>query len=146
MNRSRLYQPIKIRDHVIKNRIIQAPGANLLCSDTGVMTQEALEWAKARAKGGAGVVSVGQSMVNPTPPEMSGFVLDLTTDKVINGLYRMAEMIRQFGAKSTIELVYMDFGTPDAVEKRISSEDLSKIRTQDSTGINDKLANKKPAG
>ncbi|MFC1495232.1 FAD-dependent oxidoreductase [Thermodesulfobacteriota bacterium] len=145
MNKSRLYQPIKIRNHVIKNRVIQAPGANLLCSDTGVMTQEALEWAKVRAKGGAGVVSVGQSMVNPTPPDMSGFVLDLTTDKVINGLFRMAEMIRQFGAKSTIELVYMDFGTPDVVESDLTSEDLTKIRTQDSTSINDKMAKKMPA-
>jgi len=144
MNKSKLYQPIKIREHVLKNRVIQAPGANLLCSDTGVITQEALEWAKARAKGGAGIVSVGQSMVNPTPPDMSGFVLDLTTDKVINGLYRMAEMIRQFGAKSTIELVYMDFGTPDVVKSEITSEDLSKIRTEDSTSINDKMANKMP--
>lgn len=145
MNKNKIFQPIKIRDHIIKNRVIQAPGANLLCSDTGVMTQEALEWAKARAKGGVGVVSVGQSMVNPTPPAMSGFILDLTTDKVINGMFRMTEMIRQFGAKSTIELVYMDFGTPDGVDSEMTSEDLSKVRTQDASGIMDKLANKMPA-
>lgn len=145
MNKSKLFQPIKIRDHTIKNRVIQAPGANLLCSDTGVITQEALEWARARAKGGVGVVSVGQSMVNPTPPAMSGFVLDLTTDKVINGMFRMTEMIRRFGAKSTIELVYMDFGIPPEVDSEMTSEDMSKIRTQDASGIMDKLANKMPA-
>ncbi len=145
MNNSKLFQPIKIRDHAIKNRVIQAPGANLLCSDTGVITQEALEWARARAKGGVGVVSVGQSMVNPTPPAMSGFVLDLTTDKAINGMFRMTEMIRQFGAKSTIELVYMDFGIPPEADGEMTSEDMSKIRTQDASGIMDKLANKMPA-
>ena len=144
MKKSLLYQPFKIRNIEIKNRVIMAPGANLLCSDTGVMTQEGLEWAKARAKGGIGVVSVGQSMVNPTPPEMSGFVLDLTTDKVINGMFRMTEMIRQLGAKSTIELVYMDFGEIKDADAEISEEDLSKVRTEDSTGINDKLANKMP--
>ncbi len=145
MKKSLLYQPFKIRNIEIKNRVIMAPGANLLCSDTGVMTQEGLEWAKARAKGGIGVVGVGQSMVNPTPPEMSGFVIDLTTDKAINGMYRMTEMIRQLGAKSTIELVYMDFGEIDKSEADMNEESLSKIRTQDSTGINDKLANKMPA-
>ncbi|MGD9162000.1 MAG: FAD-dependent oxidoreductase [Desulfobacteraceae bacterium] len=145
MKKSLLYQPFKIRNLEIKNRMIMAPGANLLCSDTGIMTQEGLEWAKARAKGGIGVVGVGQSMVNPTPPEMSGFVIDLTTDKSINGLFRMTEMIRQFGAKSTIELVYMDFGEIDKTDASMNEEDLSKIRTQDSTGINDKLANKMPA-
>lgn len=145
MKKSLLYQPFKIRNIEIKNRVIMAPGANLLCSDTGVMTQEGLEWAKARAKGGLGVVGVGQSMVNPTPPAMSGFVIDLTTDKSINGMYRMTEMIRQMGAKSTIELVYMDFGDVDKPANEMSEEDLSKIRTEDSTGINDKLANKMPA-
>lgn len=145
MKKSLLYQPFKIRNIEIKNRVIMAPGANLLCSDTGVMTQEGLEWAKARAKGGLGVVGVGQSMVNPTPPAMSGFVLDLTTDKSINGMFRMTEMIRQMGAKSTIELVYMDFGDVNKPDNEMSEEDLSKIRTEDSTGINDKLANKMPA-
>jgi 2,4-dienoyl-CoA reductase-like NADH-dependent reductase (Old Yellow Enzyme family)/thioredoxin reductase len=145
MKKSLLYQPFKIRNIEIKNRVVMAPGANLLCSDTGVMTQEGLEWAKARAKGGLGVVGVGQSMVNPTPPAMSGFVVDLTTDKSINGMFRMTEMIRQMGAKSTIELVYMDFGDVDRSNVEMSEEDLSKIRTEDSTGINDKLANKMPA-
>ncbi len=145
MNKSKLFEPIRIRDHIIKNRVIQAPGANLLCSDTGVITPEALEWARARAKGGAGVVSVGQSLVNPTPDAMSGFVLDLTTDKVINGMFRMTEMIRGFGARSTIELVYMDFGMATETDTEITNEDLSKIRTQDASGIMDKLANKMPA-
>ena len=145
MKKSLLYQPIKIRNLEIKNRVIMAPGANLLCSDTGIITQESLEWAKARAKGGLGIVGVGQSMVNPVPPEMSGFVVDLTTDKSINGMFRMTEMIRQMGAKSTIELVYMDFGEIDKTDVEMSEEDLSKIRTKDSTGINDKLANKMPA-
>ncbi len=145
MNKSRLFQPFSIRGHVIKNRVVQAPGANLLCSDTGVITQEALEWARARARGGAGVVSVGQSLVNPTPDAMSGFVVDLTTDKAINGMFRMTEMIRGFGAKSTIELVYMDFGMPADEKSDIKNDDLSKIRTQDSSGIMDKLANKMPA-
>ncbi|NLA74305.1 MAG: hypothetical protein GX846_02315, partial [Deltaproteobacteria bacterium] len=145
MKKSLLYQPVKIRNIEIKNRVIMAPGANLLCSDTGVMTQEGLEWAKARAKGGIGVVGVGQSLVNPTPPAMSGFVIDLTTDKSINGMYRMTEMIRQMGAKSTIELVYMDFGDIDRSDIEMKEEDLSKIRTENSTGINDKLANKMPA-
>ena len=144
MKKSLLYQPVKIRNLEIKNRVIMAPGANLLCSDTGVITQESLEWAKARVKGGLGVVGVGQSMVNPTPPEMSGFVVDLTTDKSINGMFRMTEMIRQLGAKSTIELVYMDFGQIDKTDTEMTEEDLSKIRTKDSTGINDKLANKMP--
>ena len=145
MKKSLLYQPFKIRNLEIKNRVIMAPGANLLCSDTGVMTQEGLEWARARAKGGIGVVGVGQSMVNPTPPEMSGFVIDLTTDKSINGMFRMTEMIRQFGAKSTIELVYMDFGEIEKTDAGMNEDDLSMIRTKDSTGINDKLANKMPA-
>jgi 2,4-dienoyl-CoA reductase-like NADH-dependent reductase (Old Yellow Enzyme family) len=83
------------------------------------MTQEGLEWAKARAKGGLGVVAWGRAWSNPTPPAMSGFVIDLTTDKSINGMFRMTEMIRQMGAKSTIELVYMDFGDVNKPDNEI---------------------------
>ena len=140
----KMFQPITIRGHVIKNRLVQCPAANLLCTDTGVVTQETIEWTKARAKGGFGVVTVGQSMVNPTPPAMSGYVVDLTTDKCINGLYRVSEAIHQFGAMASLELVYMDFGFKDE-DVDMTEEDMSKVRTEDSSGINDKMANKLPA-
>lgn len=140
----KMFEPIRIGKHLVKNRLVQCPAANLLCSDTGMITPEAIEWTKARAKGGFGVVTVGQSMVNPTPPAMSGYVVDLTTDKCINGLYRISEVIHQFGAKASLELVYMDFGFKEE-DAEMSEEDMSKIRTEDSSGINDKMANKLPA-
>ena len=143
-NKLKMFQPIQIRGQRLKNRLVQCPAANLLCSDTGVVTQELIEWTKARAKGGYGVVTVGQSMVNPTPPAMSGFVVDLTTDKCINGLYRVSEVIHQFGAKASLELVYMDFGVKDE-DIEMTGEDMSKVRTEDASGINDKMANKLPA-
>lgn len=143
-NKLKCMEPIQIGRQTVKNRIIQSPAANLLCSDTGVVTTEAIEWAKARARGGFGVVTVGQSMVNPTPPAMSGYVVDLTTDKCINGLYRISEVIHQFGAKASLELVYMDFGLKDE-NVDMTEEDMSKVRTEESSGINDKMANKLPA-
>ncbi|MDI3481350.1 MAG: hypothetical protein PWQ97_1005 [Tepidanaerobacteraceae bacterium] len=139
----KMFTPITIGRHILKNRIVFAPAANLLASDTGFATSELIEWTKARAKGGAGLICIGQSMVNPTPPEMSGFVLDLTSDKVVNGMYRLVEAIHQFGAKASIELVYMEFGTPPKEGGNITAEDLTTIRTD--TSINDKMANKKPA-
>ena len=68
-----VFQPLQIGHMVVKNRIEVSPGANLLGSEEGFVTRELIEWTKRMARGGAGVVTVGMSFVNPMEQALRGF-------------------------------------------------------------------------
>lgn len=143
MNTDTSSKQLKIGNIISKNRIEVAPGANLLGTEDGYVSRELIEWTRRMAKGGAGIVTVGMSFVNPVPAELSGFVLDLNKDKVVIGLSKLVEVIHRYGAKASIELVYMDFVAPEKPTGEFSQEDISKIRNE--TSINDKIKVTLPA-
>ena len=92
----------------MKNRIEHAPAMPILASMDGDVTRELIEWERAMAKGGAGIVTIGDSPVMSAIAQRLGHILDLGTDKSINGLNRLAETIQRYGAKASIELSYHD--------------------------------------
>jgi 2,4-dienoyl-CoA reductase-like NADH-dependent reductase (Old Yellow Enzyme family) len=52
-----VFTPIKIGRLTVKNRIEAAPAMPILASICGDATQELIEWERALAKGGAGIVT-----------------------------------------------------------------------------------------
>ncbi|MDY6825591.1 MAG: FAD-dependent oxidoreductase [Bacillota bacterium] len=138
MNKYRnIFQPLQIGPIITKNRIEVSPGANLLGTEEGFVSRELIEWTKRMAKGDAGVVTVGMSFVNPMEQELRGFSLDLSNNKVVNGLSRLVESIHRYGAMASIEMVYMDFAPPEKPQSELTEEDLARIRNE--TSINDKI-------
>ena len=103
-----VFTPIKIGRLTVKNRIEHAPAMPILASMDGDVTRELIEWERAMAKGGAGIVTIGDSPVVSAIAQRLGHILDLGTDKSINGLNRLAETIQRYGAKASIELSYHD--------------------------------------
>lgn len=104
-----IFTPIKIGRMTVKNRIEAAPAGPMLATFDGDTTRELIEWERALAKGGAGIVTVSDSPVVSEIPQRIGHILDLGTDKSINGLNRLAETIQRYGAKASIELTYHDY-------------------------------------
>ncbi len=142
MSQKKVFRPIQIGNIISKNRIEVSPANNFLASADGLVTQALIECTRNVAKGGAGIVTIGMSFVNPNPPELTGFALDLSNHKVIVGLHSLVETIHRYGAVASIELVYMAFAPPETIVEDIAEDDLSQIRTE--TSINDKIMDKLP--
>ncbi|WKY45737.1 hypothetical protein Q5O14_06470 [Eubacteriaceae bacterium ES2] len=68
-----LFTPIQIGNMVVKNRIETSPAAPRLADSEGLVTPELIEWSRELAKGGAGIVTVGISMVTPLMNTLADF-------------------------------------------------------------------------
>lgn len=96
-----LFDPIKINRMEVKNRIY-LPAMHLgMCVDFQV-TEQIVEFYTRRAKGGAGLICVGFATVD----DMAGNSLNIGAhkDAYLPGLTRLAEGIKENGAKAAIQL------------------------------------------
>ncbi|MBC3797910.1 FAD-dependent oxidoreductase [Acetobacterium tundrae] len=124
-----IFTPIKIGNMIVKNRIETSPAAPRLASAEGLVTPELIEWTRALAKGGAGIVTTGISMVTPPFEHMSGYCLNIGDNNVVPGLAVLADTIHRYGAKASIELAGFAMGhdMPEAGKSPIdmmSQEDI----------------------
>lgn len=99
-----IFSPIKIGRLTVKNRIETAPANPFLATGEGFVGPDLIEYVRALAKGGAGIVTMGDTSILHDPDKKFGHTLNLGTDKCINGLYRMVETIQRYDAKASIEL------------------------------------------
>jgi 2,4-dienoyl-CoA reductase-like NADH-dependent reductase (Old Yellow Enzyme family)/NADPH-dependent 2,4-dienoyl-CoA reductase/sulfur reductase-like enzyme len=107
-----IFTPIKIGKMTIKNRIEAAPCVPFLAGIDGDATRELIEWERALARGGAGIVTIGDSPIIYETAARVGHILNLGTDRTISALNRLAEAIQRYGAKASIELTYFDPSQP----------------------------------
>ena len=117
-NHQNIFNPIRIGRLTIKNRIEAALAAPMLATADGLVSPELIEYHRCLAQGGAGIVTVGISLVNPEAVVPN--ILNLADDKVVFRLATLAENIKRYGAKASIELTGMAFGpgggiTPDNI-------------------------------
>jgi 2,4-dienoyl-CoA reductase-like NADH-dependent reductase (Old Yellow Enzyme family)/thioredoxin reductase len=104
-----IFTPIKIGRLTVKNRIEAAPAGPMLAGIDGDVTRELIEWERVLARGGAGIVTIGDTPVVSEIPQRLGHLIDLGTDKAVNVINRLAEPIQRYGAKASIELTYHDY-------------------------------------
>ena len=101
-----LFEPIKIRDVEIKNRIVMAP-MNMVYSDPeGYCSEQWLAWYAARAKGGFGLIITDATVVNPYTWRGSDHLNThlFTDERYGRRLGILADHIHAFGAKVFIQL------------------------------------------
>jgi 2,4-dienoyl-CoA reductase-like NADH-dependent reductase (Old Yellow Enzyme family)/thioredoxin reductase len=101
-----VFKPIKIGNMTVKNRIESAPCVPFLAGIDGDASRELIEWEKALAKGGAGIVTIGDSPIISETAARVGHILNLGVDRTIGALNRLAEAIQRYGARASIELTY----------------------------------------
>lgn len=88
----------------VKNRIELAPACYMLASHDGFVTDAMVDYYENLARGGAGIITIGETPLNFVDGKAHEFELDLSDDRNINGLSRINEAVSRFGAKLSIEL------------------------------------------
>ena len=110
-NFQHIFTPLKIGNMTVKNRIETAPAMPFLATIDGDASRELIEWERAFARGGAGIVTIGDSPIMSETATRVGHILNLGIDKTVTALNRLAEAIQRYGARASIELTYFDPGT-----------------------------------
>jgi 2,4-dienoyl-CoA reductase-like NADH-dependent reductase (Old Yellow Enzyme family)/thioredoxin reductase len=101
MKYDKLFEPIKIGPLTIKNRIEFAPVLGHLVPSA---TRELIDFFKVKAIGGAGIVTVGESVTDGKYAITNQGQLVLDRDDLIPSLSELAETIKRYGAKASLEL------------------------------------------
>lgn len=120
-----LFQPLKIRGKVIKNRIVSSPhsgGPNLYqAGDDGFsnLTETAAAYFGKIARGGAGIVNTGHLGVDPryylgtNCERFNFFTSDSIHEHQLPVMHQMTDLIHAYGALASIELNHPGhFGEP----------------------------------
>ncbi len=99
---SRLFEPITLGPISLLNRVVMT-AVNLNYTPGGEVTRRFIEFYRARAGGGVGLIIVGGAEIND---QASGrhFMLSIKDDRYISGLKRFTEAIHAEGAKTAIQL------------------------------------------
>jgi len=96
--------PLKIGNIEIKNRIATPPMLSCLATADGHVTREFVEFYKSFARGGAGIVTLGDTAVDAEYGRGHYAQLQVADDSAITGLSLLVEEIQRYGAKISLEL------------------------------------------
>ena len=99
-----LFQPHRIRDLSLRNRIVVSPMATYSAED-GFVTDWHIQHIGKLAAGGAGLVFVEQSSVN-TQGRITHGCLGIWQDEHVAGLRRLTRLIASLGAASAIQIAH----------------------------------------
>jgi 2,4-dienoyl-CoA reductase-like NADH-dependent reductase (Old Yellow Enzyme family)/thioredoxin reductase len=98
-----VFSPLNIGGIQVKNRIEAAPMLSCLDAE-GMVTKDVIAYYQAFARGGVGLVVVGDSAIDYANGRFHVGELDLSSDKGIGGLNVLVEAIQRYGAKASIEV------------------------------------------
>jgi 2,4-dienoyl-CoA reductase (NADPH2) len=100
----KLFEPIKIGDVEIKNRIVMSPMALGFCEDDGTINDRFVEFYTQRAQGGAGLIIVvtGYNDFGNKMPRSPA----LEDEKFLPGLKKLTDAVHEHGAKVFAQLMH----------------------------------------
>lgn len=99
-----LMKPIRIGNVVLKNRIIAAPTGMMDLTPDGRLTPYDMNYYELKARGGAAVVTLGESITDTATGESHNRQIHLDDPNTLPGLSHMAAVIQRGGALANIEL------------------------------------------
>lgn len=100
----KLFAPVRVRGAFIKNRIESAPMS--ASGDAPFYTREAFEMYDSMAKGGAGIVTIGEAGVHTPTDHAHPTMPHLDDTTVLPGLIQTVDTIHKWGALASIELTH----------------------------------------
>lgn len=101
--KSQLWQPFRIGQMELRNRIVMPPMGTKHASPEGYVTDEVKDYFEARARGGVSLIIVEATLVHPGGRAYEK-LLEITDDKFIPGLNELVGVIHKHGAKAAIQL------------------------------------------
>lgn len=99
-----LFEPIRIGNIRLKNRIVAAPTSPSMITTKGHFTPEMIAYLEEKAKGGAAVVTYGEAIVHSATGKSHNKQLQLDSFGVRQGLGNAARAIHNAGAYANIQL------------------------------------------
>lgn len=106
MNYPNLFSPIKIGSLTIRNRIDMAPMGVSDLTPEGYLTPANIAFYGERAKGGAGIVTIGESLVDSSTGKAHGRMVPLDSEEILPYLIDCTDEIKRHGAVASIELIH----------------------------------------
>ena len=120
-NYKHLFTPIKIGRTTYKSRVEFSPMVCDMTNSVGEPLDGYIDFLERQAESGAAVVHIGATPVNwETAPDHPAEI-DVTDERKVGGLVRMAEAVHRHGTKLSVELVHAGRGADPAActEKRM---------------------------
>ena len=99
-----VFEPIRIRGVQFKKRLELAPPSPNLASADWKVTKEFVDFFRPFAKGGVGIIHVGNSVIDITEACDEERQLDLGSDDCILPLTRFVEMCHGYGCQPSLEI------------------------------------------
>jgi len=99
-----LFSPLRIGSVTLRNRIVSAPTSLAELSPEGYLTRENIAYYQLKARGGAAVVTVGESIVHSATGKSHPKMILLDDPGIVPSLVETADAIHQYGALASIEL------------------------------------------
>jgi 2,4-dienoyl-CoA reductase-like NADH-dependent reductase (Old Yellow Enzyme family)/thioredoxin reductase len=102
----KLFEPVRIGEMEVRNRIVLSPMETNLGSNDGYVTERLKDYYEERAKGGAGLVIVGFACVDSPVGRRLSHQLFVDDDRFIPGLTELAKVIKRHDARAALQLVH----------------------------------------
>ncbi|MGI2258148.1 FAD-dependent oxidoreductase [Shewanella sp. GXUN23E] len=99
-----LFTPGKIGSLELKNRIVMAPMGDNFAEADGHCTERMQAFYEARAKGGAGLITIGVGSIAYPLGTAEPYQLAISDDKYLPGLTQLTQRVQRHGAKIAIQL------------------------------------------
>ena len=90
-----IFSPLRIGNVEVKNRIEFSPSCTCLASPDGYVTKELIAYYQAIARGGAGIVTIGETPVDYKYAKRHEYQLNISNEKVIGGLSVLVEAVHR---------------------------------------------------
>ena len=129
-----LFQPLRIGNIRLKNRIIAAPTSPSMITTEGHFTPEMIAYLEEKAKGGAAVVTYGEAIVHSPTGKSHNKQLQLDSFGVKQMLAEATRAIHNAGAYASIQLSH---GGKYGGLASVGGDDLS--HTDTAWGVSDEV-------
>jgi 2,4-dienoyl-CoA reductase-like NADH-dependent reductase (Old Yellow Enzyme family)/thioredoxin reductase len=117
-----LFQPFKIGQTEVRNRIVLPPMITFLANESGAVTQRMIDYYAERARGGAGLIIVESTYVQEKDRDFGR--LGIENPQLHVGLSELAESIQEQGAKAFLQI--NSRGRVLAIHKGKGPDDLTR--------------------
>ncbi|MBR3150609.1 MAG: FAD-dependent oxidoreductase [Erysipelotrichaceae bacterium] len=101
-----LFTPLKIGNTTVKNRIFMSPMTTNLCDTNNRVTEEAIAFYEARARGGAGLITIEGAMVTEKSHYRGLTNLGLYDDSQIPMVAKLADTIHRYDCRAVVQLLH----------------------------------------
>ncbi len=103
-----LFQPMKINQLTIRNRVVSTAHAEVYATDGGMTTDRYVRYYEEKAKGGCGLcICGGSSVVSIDSPQSWWQSVNLSTDRIIPHFQNLADAVHKHGGKIMIQITHM---------------------------------------